>query len=148
MSPGATSAGRLPLSTRLLAGAALASWPVPLGCIALRSGAAAAARMALPILLVLGALSAAQRLVLRRDTTDFALFFPVRGAHQGTFQSIRVIGALLLCFDLGAAWFLLRNPLSHVMTVILIVLITVSAMNLADECWIARRRRRRRVPLR
>ena len=145
MSPHAPSAGRLPLATGLLAGAALASWPVPLGCIALRVGAASAVRMALPILLVLGALSAAQRLVLRRDTTDFALFFPVRGAHQGTFQSIRVIGALLLCFNLGAAWFLLHNPLAHVTTVILVVLITVSAMNLADECWIAQRRR---IPLR
>ncbi len=134
-------APRTRLADRLLATAALASWPLPLWCIGLQIGAAALADTVLVVVLSVGAVSLVLRLLHRREAGDFALFFPVRSYQQGTPRSIRVIATLLFAFNLGAAWFLLGSVLSHTTTLILIVLITVSAMNLADECWIARRRR-------
>lgn len=134
-------AGRTRLTDRLLATAALASWPAPLWCMGLRLGAPALADMVLPTVLGVGAVSLALRLLHRGEAGDFALFFPVRNYQQGTPRSIRVIATLLFAFNLGAAWFLLGTALSRTTSLILILMITVSAMNLADECWIARRRR-------
>ena len=127
--------------TGLLATAALASWTVPLWCIELRSGAHTLTDAVLPLLLGVGVVSVTLRLLLHRYPGDFGIFFPARNYPQGTARSIRWIAALLLVFDLGAAWFVLRSSLSRTTTDLMAVLATVSAMNLADECWIARRRR-------
>lgn len=127
--------------TDLLATVALASWPAPLWCIGLRAGEAHVGKIVLVMLLGMGAVSMVLRLLRHRHPGDFGLFFPMRTYPQGTMQSIRVISILLLIFDLGAALFVLHTPLSRTTTLILLLLPTVSAMNLADECWIARRRR-------
>ena len=129
------------LASRLLATAALASWPIPFWCVGLRIGAAALAHAVLPLLLALGVLSIVLRVLRHRHPLDFAIFFPVTGDQRGTVASIRINAALLLVFNLGAAWFLLHDSFSRTTGMVMLVLITVSAMNLADECWIARRRR-------
>ncbi len=134
-------ARRPSLAVRLLATAALASWPLPFWCVALRIGAAALADTVLPLLLALGALSLTLRLLLHRRRGDFGIFFPDTRDQRGTVGSIRVNAALLLIFNLGAAWFVLHNPLSRTTTIVMLVLTTVSAMNLADESWMARGRR-------
>ncbi len=134
-------APRPSLAVRVLACAALASWPLPFWCVALRIGAAALADTVLPLLLALGALSLALRLLLHRRPGDFGIFFPDTRDQRGTAGSIRVNAALLLIFNLGAAWFVRHDPLTRTTTIVMLVLSTVSAMNLADESWMARSRR-------
>lgn len=124
---------------RLLVILALASWSLPFWCYGLRIGASAAADTALPILFGIGLLSLIMRLTQHRNPVDFAIFFPVRVDQRGTSRSIQINAVLLMAFNLGATWFLLRTAFSHTTMVILLALVTVSAMNLADECWIARR---------
>ncbi|MDA8347369.1 MAG: hypothetical protein M0038_00945 [Pseudomonadota bacterium] len=134
------------LTAQVLAAAALASWTVPLWCFRLRFGTAALRHLALPVLLGLGVLSAILHLVLHRHAERFGIFFPAASEPRGSVQSIRLTAVLLLVFNLGAAGFVLHDALSHTTLVMVILLSTVSAMNLTDECWIARRRRLNRLP--
>ncbi len=140
------SAPRPGLAAQVLATAALASWTVPLWCFRLRYGTASLTHLVLPILLGLGALSAILHLVLHRHAESFGLFFPAASGQRGSAQSIPLIAVLLLVFNLGAAGFMLHEALSHTTLMMVILLATVSAMNLADECWIARRRRLNLLP--
>lgn len=119
---------------------ALASWPVPFYCYALHAGARAAGHAALPILLAVGVVSLILRLT-RRAGAQFGLLFPAGGGPRGTPFSIRLNAVLLTAFDLGAAWFELRTDLAHSTVLLVLILSTVSAANLADESWSARRRR-------
>lgn len=127
--------------TRILAIGALASWPLPFWCYGLHIGATAAADTAVPLLIGLGVISLAMRLLLHRHPEDFALFLPVRLDQRGTVMSIRLNATLLMAFNLGASWFLLHTSFSRTTMILLLVLTTVSTMNLSDECWIARRSR-------
>ena len=139
-------APRHELTAQLLATAALASWTVPLGCFELRYGSAALAHLVLPVLLGLGVLSALLHLLLHRHAENFGIFFPAANDKHGSVHSLRLIAVLLLVFNLGAAGFILHEALSHTTLVMVILLSTVSTMNLADECWIARRRRLDSLP--
>jgi hypothetical protein len=139
-------APRHALGTRLLATAALASWTVPLWCFRVRYGGADLAHLVLPVLLGLGVLSASLRLLLHRHAENFGIFFPAASEQRGSVQSIRLTAVLLLVFNLGAAGFMLHDALSHTTLVMLILLSTVSTMNLTDECWIARRGRLNSLP--
>ncbi len=131
-------AGPLPL-------VALASWPVPFYCYALRAGATAAGYAALSILVGVAVLSLILRLT-RHPGAPFGLLLPLSSGQRGTHFSLRLNALLLTAFDLGASWFELRAGLSHTTTMLVLILATVSAANLADESWIARRRRLARGP--
>ncbi len=131
------TSGRGPQGALVLA--ALASWPVPFYCYALHAGARAAGHAALPILLGMGAISLFLRLS-RRAGAPFGLLFPAGGGQRGTPFSIRLNAALLTAFNLGASWFELHADLSHTTTLLVLILSSVSAANLADEGWIASRR--------
>ena len=139
-------APRHELTAQLLATAALVSWTVPLACFRWRYGGAALAHLILPVLLGLGVLSAALHLLLHRHAENFGIFFPAANEQRGSVHSIRLTALLLLVFNLGAAGFVLHEALSHTTLVMVILLSTVSTMNLADECWIARRRRLDSLP--
>ena len=134
------------LTAQVLATAALASWTVPLWCFRLRFGTAALTQLALPVVLGLGVLSAILHLVLHRHAERLGIFFPAASEQRGSVQSIQLTAVLLLVFNLGAAGFMLHDALSHTTLVMVILLLTVSAMNLADECWIAHRRRLSSLP--
>ena len=134
------------LTAQALATVALASWTVPLWCFRVRFGTAALLHLALPVLLGLGVLSAILHLVLHRHAEHFGIFFPAASEQRGGVQSIQLTAVLLLVFNLGAAGFMLHDALAHTTLVMVILLSTVSTMNLADECWIARRRRLDSLP--
>ncbi|MGC8517399.1 MAG: hypothetical protein ACP5P4_02570 [Steroidobacteraceae bacterium] len=141
MSPGRRGALHHELTAQLLATAALASWTVPLWCLRRRYGDAALTHLVLPVLLGLGVLSALLHLALHRRGEPVGLFFPSANEQRGSAQSIRLIAVLLLVFNLGAAGFMLHEALSRTTLVMVILLSTASTLNLADESWIARRRR-------
>lgn len=141
MSSPALHVRRAQRTTRMLAILSLASWPLLFWCYGLRVGGTAAADTALPVLIAIGTVSLMLRVLQHRHPGDFAIFFPVRLDQRGTNLSIRVNAVLLAAFNLGASWFLLHTSFSLTTTVLLLVLATVSAMNLTDECWIARRHR-------
>ena len=134
------------LTARVIATAALASWTVPLWCLRLHYGTAALAHLALPVLLSVGGASVLLRLLLHRHAGNFGIFLPGASEQRGSVQSIQLTAVLLLVFNLGAAGFMLHDALSHTTLVMVILLSTVSTMNLADECWIARRRRLNPLP--
>ena len=138
---------RMDLATRVLASAALASWAAPLWCVRLRLGATALEYLILPALLGFAAVLIVIRLATQRHGSHAGIFFPsTGGVERGALPSIRLIAALLLAFNIGAAGFILRESLSHTTLVVVIALSSISAMNLADECWIAYRRRLAPLP--
>jgi membrane protein YdbS with pleckstrin-like domain len=145
MNATADNAPRPKLTTQLLAIAALASWTAPPWCLPLRYGTASLAHIALPVWLSVAAACVLLRLVLHRHAGDFGIFLPSM-SERGSVESIRLTSVLLLAFNLGAAGFMLHDALAHTTLVMVILLSTVSSMNLADECWIARRRRLNRLP--
>lgn len=127
-------------TTRVLVLAALVSWPLPFCCYALHAGATAAGDAALPIVLGLGGIGLALRLS-RRPDTPFGLIFPAGSEQRGTPGSMRLNAVLLAAFNLGVSWFELHVGLSHATTLLVLILSTISAANLADESWLAWRRR-------
>lgn len=94
------------------------------------------------ILLVgVGAVSLALRLHFRKAPHSFAIFFPATGEYRGVSQSISLMAILLIAYNIGALWVVLHSSFSPETIRLMLAAGVISAMNLADECWIARRRR-------
>ncbi len=125
--------------TGLLVVLALATWPIPWWAYWARFGSAALREAAAATILGAGAISLALRLHFRRNPGSFGIFFPIGGGHRGERRAIRLMAALLAVFDLGTPWLVSRLLLSQAMIQLMLVAVTYSAMNLADEAWAARR---------
>ena len=89
----------------------------------------------------LGALSLALRFYFRKAPESFAIFFPALGEYRGAAQSIHLMATLLIAYNIGALWVILHSSFAPDTIRALLAAGVISAMNLADECWIARRRR-------
>ena len=124
--------------TGLLVVLALATWPVPWWSYWARFGSVALRETATATILGAGAISLALRMHFHRDPGRFGIFFPIGGGHRGEPRAIRLMAVLLAVFDLGTPWLVLRLSLSQAMIQLMLVAVTYSAMNLADEAWAAR----------
>lgn len=114
--------------------AAVCAYGVQVGVMALLLDAGA-------LLAGVGALSLALRLYFRKTPESFGIFFPVSGEYRGIPQSIRLMAILLIAYNIGTIWAVLHSSFSPDMLRVMLAAGVISSMNLADECWIARRRR-------
>lgn len=120
---------------------ALITWLAAVCAYAVRVGPAAFFVNAGALLIAVGALSLALRFHFRKAPASFAIFFPAIGEYRGFAQSIRLMATLLIVYNIGTLWVVLHSALSPDMIRVMLAAGVISAMNLADECWIARRRR-------
>ena len=120
---------------------ALITWLATVSAYGARVGAMAFLLDAGALLLGVGAVSLALRLYFRKAPQGFAIFFPASGEYRGVPQSIRLMAILLIAYNIGALWVVLHASFSPATTRAMLAAGVISAMNLADECWIARRRR-------
>ena len=125
--------------TGLLVVLALATWPIPWWAYWARFGSSAWRETASATILGAGAISLALRLHFRRNPGRFGIFFPIGGGYRGEPRAIRLMAVLLAVFDLGTPWLVSRLLLSQALIQLMLVAVTYSAMNLADEAWAARR---------
>ena len=131
-----------PFSNRdFLPTGALITWLATVCAYGMRIGPTAFLLNAGAVLLALGILSVALRLYFRKSPQSFALFFPAIGEYRGVPQSIRLMASLLIAYNIGALWVILHSSFSPGTIQAMLTAGIISAMNLADECWIARRRR-------
>lgn len=120
---------------------ALITWLTTVCAYGVRVGASAFFVNAAALLLGVGALSLALRFHFRKAPENFALFFPAVGDYRGVPQSIRLMATLLIVYNIGALWVILHSAFSPDTIRVMLAAGVISGMNLADECWIARRRR-------
>ncbi len=120
---------------------ALITWLATVCAYAVRVGAATFLVNAGTLVIGVGALSLALRLHFRKAPESFAIFFPAVGEYRGVAQSIRLMATLLIVYNIGTLWVILHSSLSADVIRVMLAAGVISAMNLADECWIARRRR-------
>lgn len=88
-----------------------------------------------------GVVCLALRFYFRKTPQSLGIFFPVGGPYRGAPQSIRLTAMLLIAYNIGVLWIVAHASFSLPMIQAMLAAGTISAMNLADECWIARRRR-------
>lgn len=127
--------------TGLMANFALATWTLPLWAYGTRYGATALAHLAIPMVLAFGALCLALRFHFRHRLQSFALFMPAVSEPIEPNGFIRMLAVLLTIFNVGAAWFLTRDALALITRYGVLYLSAYSTIHLADQCWLARRRR-------
>lgn len=120
---------------------ALITWLASVCAYGFRVGAMALLVNAGELLAGVGAVSLALRLHFRKAPHNFAIFFPATGEYRGVSQSIRLMAILLIAYNIGALWIVLHSSFSADTIRLMLAAGVISAMNLADECWIARRRR-------
>lgn len=120
---------------------ALITWLASVSAYGFRVGAMDLFINAGELLVGVGAVSLALRLHFRKAPHSFAIFFPATGEYRGISQSIRLMAILLIAYNVGALWVVLHSSFSPDTIRVMLAAGVISAMNLADECWIARRRR-------
>lgn len=120
---------------------ALITWLATVCAYGMQIGPTAFLYDAGAVLVALGVLSLALRLYFRKSPQSFAIFFPATGEYRGAAQSIRLMASLLIAYNIGALWAILHSSFSPGTIQAMLTAGLISAMNLADECWIARRRR-------
>lgn len=120
---------------------ALVTWLATVCAYGLQVGAMTLFVNAGELLVGVGAVSLALRLHFRKAPHNFAIFFPATGEYRGISQSIRLMATLLIAYNIGALWIVLHSSFPPDTVRLMLAAGVISAMNLADECWIARRRR-------
>lgn len=120
---------------------ALITWIASICAYGVRVGAPTFFIDAGVALAAIAAVSLALRFHFRKSPGSFAIFFPAIGEHRGIPQSIRLMAALLIAYNVGALWVVLHDSFSAQTIQAMLGAGVISVMNLADECWIERRRR-------